>query len=922
MKTLFRGRRCLASAGVTIMVSMGALVRSPHAFSGLLTGFNNTYPGSDTGANANCAVCHRSTTNDGNGLNEYGFQFQQNGQNFTAIEGLPSANINGGTTMLDEINASTQPGWTTGANNNIYDFNGNLLASNATAPSGIVGDLDPTAANNPPVVDAIPNQVDDENQSVSLQVNATDPDTGDTLTYSAIGLPTGVTINSTTGLISGTISLDAVLHPNLQQVFNVTVNVSDGTDTTPESFQWTVNDVNRAPVAVDDSDATVQDEPVIVDVQANDSDADGDALTTVSTTTPANGTTAINAGDTVTYTPNSGFVGSDSFDYTIEDGFGGSATATVTVAVANVNDPPVVDAVPNQADLENDAVSLQIVASDVDGPNPLSYSATGLPPDVTINSSTGLISGTVSFDAVVHPAIQDVYAVTVEVSDGIDTTPVSFDWTITDVNRAPVAVDDSDSTLHDTSVTIDVLANDSDADGDTLTVSGVTQGANGSVAVNVDNTVTYTPDTGFVGTDSFTYTNDDGFGGSGTATVTVNVTNQAPVAVDDVYATQQGQPLSVPAPGVLTNDSDADGDPLTAVQQTGTSNGAVTLTDDGSFTYTPNGGFIGQDSFTYVANDGIADSNVATVTVNVTEVNLPPVVDNPGPQTDDEDAGVSLQIVASDPNGDVLDYTATGLPPGLSIDPSSGLISGTVSFDAVTHPDLSAVYPVTVSVSDGNNPAETVNFDWTVNDVNRAPVAVDDAVTTGVDTPVTVDVLANDSDADGDVLTVVNTTVPPNGSAVINPDGTVTYTPNTGFTGTDAFDYTIEDGFGGSATATVTITVVAGPPVDLDIAQFKVTKNVRLANIKPIAIQLTVRNNGTEEGDAPATIVGVQNDVEVYNETLTVSDAVGNGRTKWDFPPYTPGVDGPEVTGIIVWTATIADDDPDADEATASTNVR
>ena len=275
-----------------------------------------------------------------------------------------------------------------------------------------------------------------------------------------------ITINSTTGLISGTISFDAVLHPNLQQVFNVTVNVSDGTDTTPESFQWTVNDVNRAPVAVDDSDATVQDEPVIVDVQANDSDADGDALTTVSTTTPANGTTAINAGDTVTYTPNSGFVGSDSFDYTIEDGFGGSATATVTVAVANVNDPPVVDAVPNQADLENEGVSLQIVASDVDGPNPLSYSATGLPPDVTINSSTGLISGTVSFDAVVHPAIQDVYSVTVEVSDGIDTTPVSFDWTITDVNRAPVAVDDSDSTLHDTSVTIDVLANDSDADGD------------------------------------------------------------------------------------------------------------------------------------------------------------------------------------------------------------------------------------------------------------------------------------------------------------------------------------------------------------------------------------------------------------------------------------------------------------------------
>ena len=908
--------RCLLTTGLATLALLTS-AQQAHAFNGILNNFNNTYPGSSTGANADCAVCHRSTGGTGGGFNEYGQQLKNANQNFAAIEGLTSVNINGGTTMLDEINASAQPGWTTGANNNVYDLNDNLLASNATAPAGIAGDLDPAAVNNPPVVDAIPNQVDDENQVVSLQVNASDPDIGDTLSYSAIGLPTGLSINSGTGLISGTISFNAVLHPNLQQVFNVTVNVSDGTDTTPETFQWTVNDVNRAPVAVDDNDATVQDQPVEVDVQANDSDADADALTTVSATTPANGTTAINAGDTVTYTPNSGFVGSESFDYTIEDGFGGSATATVNVTVANVNDPPVVDAVPNQANLENDGVSLQIVASDVDGPNPLSYSATGLPPSLTINPATGLISGTVSFDAVVHPAIQDVYAVTVNVSDGIATTPVSFDWTVTDVNRAPVAVDDGATTVHDSPITIDVLENDSDADGDTLTVAGTSLPANGSVVVNVNNTVTYTPNAGFVGTDSFTYTNDDGFGGNATATVTVEVTNQAPVAVDDVFATQQDTPLNVPAPGALANDSDADGDPLSALQQTGAANGTATLNADGSFSYTPNAGFIGQDSFTYVANDGIVDSNIATVTINVAEVNLPPVVDNPGPQADDENAAVNLQIIASDPNGDALGYSATGLPPGLGIDAGTGLISGTVSFDAVVHPDLSAVYAVTVSVSDGTNPIQSVSFDWTVQDVNRAPVAVDDAASTQVDTAVTVDVLANDSDADGDALSVVSTTLPPNGSAAINLDGTVTYTPATGFTGTDAFDYTIEDGFGGAATATVTITVVAGPPVDLDIAQFKVTKRVRLANVKPVGIQLTVSNAGIVEGDAPATVVGVQNGVEVYNETLTVTDPVGNGRTKFDFPAYEPAA-----AGEIVWTATIADGDPDDDTAMASTLVR
>ena len=127
--------------------------------------------------------------------------------------------------------------------------------------------------------------------------------------------------------------------------------------------------------------------------------------------------------------------------------------------------------------------------------------------------------------------------------------------------EAPVAQDDTQANPVIGSPTeVDVLANDSDADGDMLTVDSVSTADNGRVVVDVDSTVTYTPDAGFVGTDSFTYSNADGFGGFATATVTVDVTNQEPVAVDDVYGTQQDQALSVPVPGVLVNDSDADGD--------------------------------------------------------------------------------------------------------------------------------------------------------------------------------------------------------------------------------------------------------------------------------------------------------------------------------------------------------------------------
>ena len=332
--------------------------------------------------------------------------------------------------------------------------------------------------------------------------------------------------------------------------------------------------------------------------------------------------------------------------------------------------------------------------------------------------------------------------------------------------------------------------------------------------------------------------------------------------------------------------------------------------------FTPAAGFTGDDSFTYTVEDGFGGSATATVTVTVTagpDVELP-VVENPGPQTSNENDAVTLQIVASD-NVGVTSYAATGLPPGLGID-NTGLISGAVSFDAVIHPALSDTYTVTVTVGDAAGNTASEIFDWLVNDVNRAPVANEDAASTDVDTPVTVDVLANDSDADGDVLTIDAFDATSTGGGTVDCTTTCDYTPAAGFTGDDSFTYTIVDGFGGSATATVTVTVIEPPQADLDIAQFKVTKRVRLARVRPIAIQLTVKNNGIVEGDAPATVIGVQNGVEVYNETLTVSDPVGNGRTKFDFPDFVP-----TAAGDIVWTATIADGDPDDDTAIATTTV-
>jgi hypothetical protein len=188
------------------------------------------------------------------------------------------------------------------------------------------------------------------------------------------------------------------------------------------------------------------------------------------------------------------------------------------------------------------------------------------------------------------------------------------------VNAAPTAVDDAATTPRNTAVSVNVLANDSDPDGDALAVSAVTQAGNGSVTNDGAGQVTYRPSSTFVGTDSFTYTLRDSHGATASATVRITViqVNHAPVAGNDNYSTAQDTALTVPAPGVLGNDTDADADPLSASLVAAPQHGQLTLAANGSITYTPAPGYSGADAFTYAASDGQASSNTATVSLTIT----------------------------------------------------------------------------------------------------------------------------------------------------------------------------------------------------------------------------------------------------------------------------------------------------------------
>src|SRR6185295_4147085 len=235
--------------------------------------------------------------------------------------------------------------------------------------------------------------------------------------------------------------------------------------------------------------------------------------------------------------------------------------------------------------------------------------------------------------------------------------------TITAVNDAPVAVNDSFTTTEDTTLNVvasGVLANDSDVDGNTLSAVLVSGPTNGDLTLNNNGSFSYTPALNYAGSDSFTYKANDGLADSGVATVSITITavNDAPVAVNDSFTTAEDTVLNVAASGVLANDSDVDGNTLSAVLVSGPTNGDLTLNNDGSFSYTPAANYACSDSFTYKANDGLADSGVATVSITITAVNDAPVAVNDSFTTTEDTA---LNVVASgvlsndsDVDGDTL----------------------------------------------------------------------------------------------------------------------------------------------------------------------------------------------------------------------------------------------------------------------------
>ena len=409
---------------------------------------------------------------------------------------------------------------------------------------------------------------------------------------------------------------------------------------------------------------------------ANDTDADNltaplnAGLTVVGVSDPAHGSATFTPAG-VAYTPNPNFNGSDSFTYIVCDPASACTSETVTLTVTPVADVPAPVADTATVAEDSSASSVDVLANDVD-PDNLSAPFNG---GLTVTAAGPAAHGTVavagdglsvSYVPVADFNGSDSFSYTVCDAE-LTCTVATVSVTVTPVNDAPVATNDAAATDEDTPLSVPapgVLGNDTDVDGDTLSavvVDGPTHSA--TFTLHADGSYDYTPDPDFHGTDTFTYTANDASLNSNTATVTitVNSVNDAPVATDDTATTNEDTALTVAAPGVLANDSDADGDTLSAALVTDVAHGTLVLAADGSYTYTPAANFNGTDTFTYTASDGSLPSNVATVTITVNPVNDAPVatddvastnedtalhVDAPGVLANDTDVESSVLIAA------------------------------------------------------------------------------------------------------------------------------------------------------------------------------------------------------------------------------------------------------------------------------------
>jgi DNA/RNA endonuclease G (NUC1) len=522
----------------------------------------------------------------------------------------------------------------------------------------------------------------------------------------------------------------AVIMPNIQGIRNVDWNTYVTTvdqvesltgynffSNVPAAIQNAIeagtNGVNP-PGAGNQSVSTREDNDKTFTLDA--ASPNSNALTYTIVSGPSHGSLSGTNGNE-TYTPAPDFNGTDTFTWNASDGTRTSNTATVTISVLEVNDAPTATADSKSTD-EDTALTFaasDLTANDSTGPSNESsqtLTVTSVSSTVDTHGSVALDGGNVTYTPApnYNGSASFTYQVcdngfTAGLSDSLCTTS-TVNVTVNSINDGPTASNDSATTDEDTPVTIDVLANDTDADNDSLTITAVSTPSHGGAVIS-NGKLVYTPNANYNGGDSFTYTITDGqLSATATVNVTVSSVNDAPSATNDSATTDEDTAVTI---NVLANDSDADNDSLTITAVSAPSHGGAAISN-GKVVYTPNANYNGGDSFTYTITDGQL-SATATVNVTVSSVNDAPSAYIVAPSTGSEGTQISVSGSATDPDADET-FTFSWVVTKSGSPYATG--SGTpFSFT----PDDNGTYVVTLTATDSHNGSGSTSASIAVSNV-------------------------------------------------------------------------------------------------------------------------------------------------------------------------------------------------------------
>jgi gliding motility-associated-like protein len=629
------------------------------------------------------------------------------------------------------------------------------------------------------------------------------------------------------------------------------------------------------PVASPDSAITAENTAVTINVVANDMDADHNinvstvdldvSLTGIQNSfSTAKGTYTVDNTGVVTFTPTINFAGTADSKYTVNDSTGLTSNEAaihviVTIIVA-ANTPPVAN---NDvaSTTNNKEVQINVVANDSDSDGKIDTSKVDINlSDAGIQKNFTSPGGTWSVNkGVVKYIPRSDFAGTAVISyqvyddDNAVSNSATISVTVTSSNAAPVAVNDAAGTTLNTAVTVNVVANDKDSDGRidptkvdlNTALTGIQSSAStpqGSFSVDAQGVVTYTPIALFLGRATIDYTvmdNDGAVSNAATITITVQAVNLAPVAANDNTTTTKNKEVTIK---VTQNDTDVDGSidaskvdlnpTLGGIQNTAsTQQGTYSVNTDGVVTYTPANNFTGIAAQEYIVADNAGGwSNVATITITVQNVNSPPIAaDDTGATS--ENTAVMVNVVSNDTDADGnIDASKVDLNPSVDgIQNTRDVLAGSFSVNnlgIVTFTpkrDFTGSASVNYTVNDNTGAVSNVAKITIVVQPLNAPVANEDRATTKANTKVDINVVANDTDADGTIdATTVDLNVgaggaqksvtTPQGLFEVNSSGVVTFTPKTGFFGLASIQYNVKDNKGvlsNAAAINVTVTEVA-----------------------------------------------------------------------------------------------------------------